>query len=119
EGLPPSNDPPSTTIDKDLHRERPTIVVGGHRRTIRPGIVYGHDVTNLHRGQGAVAADNVAALANRADNLVLLLPARTSLDWLDAVERAVQRRPQQFRHACVENDELAGRISRLDVDDPR
>src|SRR5207248_1867570 len=43
--------------------------------------------------------------------------SRATANHLDPMKRAVQRRPQQFGHARIENGELARLVLRLHVDD--
>ena len=109
----------SPVIDHHFGGQRTAIVIRRHRRAVGAGVANRHEVADRQRRQHAVAADDVAALADRPTISYWRGRARPRLDRLDPVKRVVERRPHQLRHAGVDDRELARRVPRLDVDHAR
>src|ERR1700730_12917162 len=77
DGLSPSDDTPPALVDEDFRRQRPPIIVRGHRRSIGAGVPDGDEIADLEGGQPAVAPDNVSALANLSHRLKQALDGGT------------------------------------------
>ena len=65
------------------------------------------EVADLDRRQRAVAAERVARLAHGTDDVGAERWTGARRDRLDAVPGAVERGPEQVRHAGVDDDEPA------------
>jgi hypothetical protein len=69
--LPSPDHPIRSIVDKNFGRQRPAIVIRGHCRPVRAGVADRHEVAHAERRQLAVAADDVAAFADRSDDFVV------------------------------------------------
>ena len=83
-------------FDQHFGRQRTAIVVRRHRRAVGAGVADGDEIADLRPRQHAVAAERVAALADRADDLADG-SARRRGDRLDAVKGVVERRAASAR----------------------
>src|SRR5579862_6795339 len=68
-GLPPADHAPASFVDEHFGGQRTTVVVRGHRGSVRSGVADRDQVVDLQLRQHAVASDDVAALADGSDDL--------------------------------------------------
>jgi hypothetical protein len=112
-------------VDQHFGRSAVVVVVRHHRHAVGPGREDRHQVALLHRGNAAIAREEVAGLADRSHEVAkreagkvgLLEPARRGAlpgDGPDEVEGAIERRSDERLHAGVAHDEGL-RATLLDV----
>src|SRR5947207_5038593 len=65
------DDAPASFVDEHFGRQRTTVVVRCHRRPVRAGVANRHEVAHLEVRQRAIAADDIAAFADRTDDFIL------------------------------------------------
>ena len=108
--LAPANDAPAVAVDQHFGRRSgadcSSTPSPRRRRRCRGSASRSPTSTG---GSCAIAAERVARLADRPDDVGADRRTGARVDRLDAVPRAVERRPQQIGHAGVDDDEPAGR----------
>ena len=96
---------PFVAVDQHFGDERAGIVGRGHHRAIGAGRHHGEQVAFLDALDAAVLGDEIAALADRADNVGGDRRQVRVLDRLDLVMGFVERRPDQIVHRRIDDDE--------------
>src|SRR5262249_35443902 len=110
-----ADDAPLAVINHDLCWKRTAIVVRRHRRSVGASVTNGDEIADFEWHQHPIAADDVAALANRSHDFEVMSLTMTRKHRFDSMKRIVQSRPQQCRHARINHDEVARRSPRLDI----
>src|SRR5439155_835360 len=79
----------------------PHVVRRGHREPVGPRVAHREQLARDHGGKVAIAGQEVGGLAHGAHDVDADIRPAAQRDRLDAVERAVERGPQQVVHPRV------------------
>ena len=106
-------------VHQHFRRQRPAVVVRGHRRAVRAGVAHG-ERSPTSSGGSSRSRPKTSLLSQTGPTISYGRGSPGARrHGLDAVKGAVERRPHQLGHAGVEDDERAARRVLLDVDDAR
>jgi len=105
--------------DQDLRGAAAGVVVRSQGHAVGAGVEQGDQVADGERRHLAVAREHVAALADRPDDIPCARLSIARMDRLDAVIRAIERRPNQLAHAGVEHRKLPAVGVSLRIHHPR
>src|SRR5450759_1672644 len=96
----------AVSVDQHFHAAWASVVVGRHHVTVRADITDSEEVAGVCFVHRPVERQEIATLADRADDVHRYLPL-DRLHRLDAMVRIVVRRTKQLGHASVGDEELA------------
>ena len=93
------------------------VVGGGHGLAIGAGRADGNEVATTGKGQGVVAGEDVAGLADGPDDVIEFMFVGDACEVLHLVMCLVKRRADEVGHAGIEDDEALVAIV-LDIENP-
>src|SRR5580692_5252691 len=104
-GFSAANEAGPSPFDQHLGGARPGVVVGALRHAVGAGIEQSHQIAGFYGGEHAVAGEEVAGFAHRADDVQDARTARAPANRHNLVVRLVERRANQVVHRSVGDDE--------------
>ena len=104
-GLAVADDGEAVAVHQHLGGARPRVVGGGHHEAVRPRTANHEQVVPLQRRQVAVECEEVARLADRPHDIVVLAAAPLATVHRDLVVRLVVAGAEEVVHPRVHHGE--------------